>query len=106
MHDPTVSWGLQNVGHVLWSDLEAIDRQGVLEQAKDFGLMNGVTLATVAYGSRSIASFARADRDYDEAEIDALSRGFADLHLATLGLDRLSASDRQALTELSIRLTH
>ncbi len=106
MHDPTVRWGLQNRGHVRWSDLEAIDGEGVLDSAKDFGLMNGVTIAAVSQGSRSIASFARADRDFDDAEIEELEGLLAALHEATSDPGRLTEDDRRALTELSIKLTH
>lgn len=106
VHDPTVHWGFNNVGHIRWSELEAIDEKGVLERAKDFGIMNGVAVAVVVAGSRSIASFARADREYDEPEMAELERDLVRLHRATAGLDRLSASDQRALTEMSIKLTH
>lgn len=103
--DPTVRWGFHNVGHVRWSDLEASDEGGVLERAKDFGLSNGVAMATVLSGSRSIASFARADREYEPVEIESLEGRFLELHRITLGPDQLSEGDRRALTELSIQLT-
>jgi LuxR family transcriptional regulator len=106
VHDPTVHWGFHNVGHVRWTDLEAIDRQGVLEKAKDFGIMNGVAISVLISGSRSIASFARADRDYDETEMTELEDVFVQLHRATTDLSQLSESDQHALTELSIKLTH
>lgn len=106
VHDPTVRWGLQNTGHVRWSALEAIDDKGVLERAKDFGLMNGAAVAVVSDGSRSIASFARADREYDDAEMAELEARLAELHRATLGLEEMDEAERQALTELSVRLTH
>jgi LuxR family transcriptional regulator, quorum-sensing system regulator SdiA len=106
MHDPTVRWGLQNSGHVRWADLEAIDAAGVLDEARGFGLMNGVTLAAVTPGSRSIASFARADRDFEDAEIREIEDLLRALHEATLEPGALDAEDRRALTELSIRLTH
>ena len=105
VNDPVVRWGFGNVGRIRWTDLEAIDSMGVLEQAKDFGLMNGVAISTVISESRSIAGFARADREYEEMEIDALEAGLARLHRETIGPSPLSASDQQALTELSIRLT-
>jgi LuxR family transcriptional regulator, quorum-sensing system regulator SdiA len=106
VHDPTVHWGLQNVGHVRWADLEAIDGEGVLEKAKDFGIMNGVAISVFMSGSRSIASFARADREYEEIEMAELEDVLAQLHRATIGLSQLSESDQRALTELSIKLTH
>ena len=106
VHDPTVAWGLNNIGHIRWSELEASDGHGVLDQAKDYGLMNGVTIAMLASGSRTIASFARADRDYDDGEIADLRSLLAELHEATLGQADLSDADKMALRRLAIRLTH
>ena len=95
---------MQNVGRVRWSDLEALDTDGVMEEAKDFGLMNGLAVSVLISGSRSIAGFARADREFEETEAQDLEGILARLHQATI--DPLSKSDRQALTELSIKLTH
>ena len=104
--DPTVSWGMNNVGWVRWSDLERIDTHGVLEKASDFGITNGVTIALVIEQSRSIASFARSDRDYETAEIEELRALFEELHRTTANVEVLSESDRLALKDLSVRLTH
>jgi LuxR family transcriptional regulator, quorum-sensing system regulator SdiA len=104
--DPTVRWGLANLGWIRWKDLEAIDEHGVLERAKDFGIMNGVTIALALESSRSIASFARSDRDYEVEEIDDLERMVADLHRATETMETLTDEDRLALKDLSVRLTH
>jgi LuxR family transcriptional regulator len=106
MHDPVVRWGLQNAGRCRWSDLAAIDDSHVFDQAKDHGLMNGAAFAIVIAESRSIAACARADREFTDEEMDALEQLLVRLHRATLGLERLGARDRRALTELSIRLTH
>lgn len=105
MHDPTVRWALNNAGHVLWSELEAIDTHHVLERAKDFGLMNGVAVSVVDAELRSIASFARADRDYDADEIAALRCGLWSLHRQTARASALSHDQQQALADLSVRLT-
>ena len=106
VQDPTVHWGMSNVGWVRWCDLEPIDSHGVLERARDYGIMNGVTIALLIEGSRSIASFARSDRDYETTEIAELELIFEDLHRATAGIEALSDDDRRALKELSVRLTH
>jgi LuxR family transcriptional regulator len=106
MFDPTVHWGMNNVGWIRWGDLERIDTHGVLELAKEHGIMNGVTIAIVVDRSRSIASFARADRDYETSEILDLERGFTDLHKATASVEDLTDDDRLALKDLSVRLTH
>lgn len=106
MHDPVVRWGLQNVGHRRWSDLAAIDDGGVFAQARDHGLMNGAAIALADSRSRSIAAFARADREYTDEEIADLEGWLVRLHAATHSLERISGPDQRALTELSIRLTH
>ncbi len=105
LNDPTVAWGMSNTGHIRWEELERIDTLGVLEQAKDFGLMNGVSFATVSAGSRSIASFSRADREYDETEVAELEALFLDLHRLTAEFDPDDENDRKALADLSARLT-
>ena len=106
MHDPTVRWGLGNTGCIRWTDLEAIDTQGVLEMAKDHGIMNGVTVAVSNDRSRSIGSFARADREFTDEEIGVLSERVTRLHDETVGPGHLSVEDQKALTNLSVRLTH
>lgn len=105
LRDPVAHWGLQNIGRITWADLEAHYGGGVMDAAKDFGLMNGVAIAVVHSGSRSIAGFARADRDFTEAETDDLEEGLVRLHNATFGPGRLSKNDAAALIELSIQLT-
>lgn len=106
LNDPVVRWGFQNNGFARWSELEAIDTDGVLEHAKDFGLMNGVAISVVSSKSRSIAGFARADRDYSDEEISDLTRLLGRLHAETENIDPDEAADAQALADLSVRLTH
>jgi LuxR family transcriptional regulator len=106
VQDPTVHWGMSNVGWVRWCDLEPIDSHGVLERARDYGIMNGVTIALFIDGSRSIASFARSDRDYEALEIANLELVFSGLHRATASLEALTDDDQLALKDLSVRLTH
>ncbi len=106
MHDPVVRWGLQNTGRLRWSDLTEIDDAAVFAQARDHGLMNGAGIAIVLSGSRTIAAFARADREYTDEELEEFEDLLTRLHQATLGIERLSTRDQRALTELSITLTH
>jgi len=105
LHDPVVRWGMQNAGRIRWSDLEAMDSDGIMEEARNYGLMNGAAIAFVLQGSRTIGGFARADRDYDEEELEELEELLRELHAATIGGGSFSARDKQALTELSIKLT-
>jgi LuxR family transcriptional regulator len=105
VNDPTVLWGLGKTGRIRWSDLESLDRAGVLEAARKHGLRHGVAVA-ILRGTRSIASFARHDREYDDFEMDDIEELVAELHDLTANLPELSKADRAALRELSIRLTH
>ena len=106
LNDPVVRWGFQNNGFARWSELEAIDPDGVMEHAKDFGLMNGVAMSVVSSKSRSIAGFARADRDYTDHEIGELTELLGRLHTETEDMNPENAADAQALADLSNRLTH
>lgn len=106
LRDPVVQWGMQNVGRTRWSDLEGLDREGVFQEARDFGLMNGAAISFYGNGTRSIGGFARADREYTDAELAEMEALLASLHRETTTLQTLSEGDREALTALSIRLTH
>ena len=106
LRDPVVRWGMQNIGRRRWAELEAMDDGGVMEEAKDYGLMNGAAIAILLQGSRSVAGFARADRDYEDGEMLEMQDLLSQLHLATMGVGGLSAGDRRALTALAVKLTH
>ena len=106
LKDPTVRWGFDNTGTIRWRDLTSEDSGGVLRMAKDFGLTHGFTSALVRQGSRTVASFARTDRDFLDAEISELVASLSALHDETLELEELSQADQKALRKMSIRLTH
>src|SRR5690606_25501248 len=93
IQDPVVRWGLQNTGRIRWSALAPFDETDVLEEAKNFGLMNGVGFGLVIAESRSIVACARADRDFTEEETDELEKLAVDLHNLTLNPGPLSPSD-------------
>lgn len=105
MQDPTVAWGFSNTGAVRWSALKEQDTAGVFDRARDFGLNYGVTLAVMSE-LRTVASFARADREFTDEEIASLLEVLKRLHDETGGRRELSAVDRDALRGMSIRLTH
>jgi LuxR family transcriptional regulator len=106
LRDPVVQWGMQNLGRTRWSDLEKLDRDHILDEARSFGLMNGAAISVFASGTRSIGGFARADREYDDEELAEMETLLIRLHEETTTLHTLSDGDRDALTRLSIRLTH
>ena len=106
MIDPTVHWGFENTGAIRWSDLAESDTGGVLEAAAAYGLVYGVCCATETGGSRSVASFARSDREFSDDEMADLFRDVALLHDKTAGLDSLSPETAQELHSMSVRFTH
>ncbi|MDW4548823.1 autoinducer binding domain-containing protein [Defluviimonas sp. D31] len=106
LHDPTVRWGFEHTGAIRWSDLADDDDKGVLEQAAAHGLRFGVCVAYTAEGSRSMASFARSDREPTDAEISGLAADLAELHGLTATAEKLSPSVHETLKQLSIYLTH
>jgi LuxR family transcriptional regulator, quorum-sensing system regulator SdiA len=106
MQDPTVAWGFSQTGAIRWSALEGADTAGVLERARAYGMEFGVTMALQPGELRSVASFARGDREYRDDEIAEIDRLFAQLHASTEGTEQLTADDIAALRAMSIRLTH
>jgi len=106
MRDPTVRWGFEHTGTIRWSVLARDDDAGVLALAAGHGLKFGFTAALLRDGTRSIASFARADREFTDAEIKAIAERFETLHAATQTAEALSPAEHAALKRMSVLLTH
>lgn len=106
MHDPIVAWGFANTGTVRWSDLAKDDPMGVLEQAAPYGLRFGFAWAVDRDGHRSVAGFARPDREFTDAEIAAISHDVTILHAQTARGDALSPETREELKQMSVAFTH
>jgi len=106
MVDPIVRWGFTETGSIRWSKLGDLDDQNILEQSLDYGMAYGVAIATETGGSRSVAGFARPDREYTDAEITQLTQCVQSLHELTVSKDGMDAALRDELTQLSIKMTH
>ncbi len=104
MRDPTVAWGFENEGTRRWSDLAKNDPDGVMALAADYGLKHGVTHAMEIDGSRSLASFARADREFTDAEVTDLQAQVSRLHVATAEISALSPELKKELQKLSVNV--
>ncbi|MEM1233236.1 MAG: autoinducer binding domain-containing protein [Pseudomonadota bacterium] len=102
MRDPTVTWGFANEGAVRWSALASEDTAGVLTRAAEHGLTFGVAGAVLSGGSRTLAGFARSDREFNDAEISVLMTAVANMHALTLQGDDISAEDRATIEAQSI----
>lgn len=105
LQDPTVRWGFENTGSIRWSALAERDADGVMDMAADHGLAFGFTAALEDGGSRSVASFARADREFTDGEMTGISAVLHRLHEETRAAETLSPEDDAALKRLSIFLT-
>ena len=105
MSDPTVAWGFENTGTVLWSDL-ADASNPVLKASADHGLVYGVTCAVETGKSRSLCSFSRSDREFTDGESADLADHVAELHRLTDGLGAFSPIAAEKLRGMSVRLTH
>ncbi len=109
LRDPTVRWGFANTGAIRWSKL--VDPEGapegaeVLRLAAEHGLRYGFTLAVEEKGSRSIASFARPDREATDDEIARAEAELTELHVLTRDLHQLTPAFHAALKQMSIFLT-
>lgn len=105
MHDPTVRWGFENSGVVSWSKLAANDPMNVLGAAKDHGMAHGLTYATQASDSHSVASFSHSTREFDTAEQAELLAQVDRIHAETLLMSGLPKNVVASLKKLSIRTT-
>jgi LuxR family transcriptional regulator, quorum-sensing system regulator SdiA len=103
--DPTVHWGLANDGWIDWSDLRSNDPDRIFDQAAAHGMPHGLSVAISGRGSRSIASFARADRAISASEAAVLHDRVSELHDLTFSIHALPASLHDLLRRLSILLT-
>ena len=106
MTDPTVRWGFENTGTQTWDNLSDQDDAGVLLEAAAHGLKFGFVHAMAADESRTVASFARNDRNFSEAETAAITTIMTKLHELTRDTDALPPAEIAALKTLSITLTH
>lgn len=97
LRDPMTAWGFSTVGSIRWSDRSIPDPFGLFKEAARFGLHHGVTIACGPIKSRTIASFARADREFEDSEIDAILVLVHRLHDMTQPPDELTKAQIDAL---------
>ena len=98
-------WGFSNTGVARWHDLEDRDAHNILPMAREHGLNYGFTFAQEENSSRSISSFARSDRDFDDAEIAEISGIASNLHRQTADIKDLTENALQELKKLSVIYT-
>ncbi len=97
LRDPMTAWGFSTTGSIRWSDARLPDPFGLFNEAARFGLNYGVTVACGPIKSRTIASFAKADREFKDAEIEAVTAIVHRLHDMTEPPEQLTQAQVEAL---------
>lgn len=100
VHDPTIAWVYRNDGFARWSEIGIADGAGVLARARGHGLNFGAAVAcrdTGGAGQRSFGLFARADREYEPAELDSLRDLMHQAHRAHERPRNLTAAELETL---------
>lgn len=97
LRDPMVAWGFSTTGTIRWSDPSLPDPFGLFPKAADHGLNYGATVACGPIRSRTIASFARSDREFTDDEIAAAAAIVHRLHDMTEPPEELTKAQIEAL---------
>lgn len=100
LHDPVIRWIYSNTGAIAWSGINLPDPMRVMDQAQTFGLRFGVAVACFdgnKEGQRSFGTFARADREFEVAEIVALQSYVERRHFAKAPPTNLTNAELEAL---------
>ncbi|RJE78870.1 autoinducer binding domain-containing protein [Paracoccus sp. JM45] len=97
LRDPTIAWGFSTTGACRWSALPIPDPFNILREAANHGLTFGLTVAHGPISSRTIASFARPDRELTDNEIEDISVTIERLHDITEPPASLTKAQKEAL---------
>lgn len=100
MHDPTMKWGYESTGACRWSALAGDDTHNVLRMASSYGVEYGAAIscrAETEAGHRTIATFGRSDREYEDLELGHLYRFVQKLHDAATPPKNLTNAEIEVL---------
>ena len=97
LRDPMTAWGFSRTGWIRWSDPALLDPFGLFKEAAKYGLAYGATVACGPIKSRTIASFARSDRELRDEEVAKIERSVARLHDLSEPPDALTEAQIEAL---------
>jgi LuxR family transcriptional regulator len=97
LRDPTIAWGFGHEGASRWADMNIPDPFGLFKEAREFGLIYGLTVSCGPVSSRTISSFARSDRDFKDSEIAEISVQIRRLHDITEPPESLTKAQIEAL---------
>lgn len=97
LRDPMTAWGFSTTGAIRWSDDNLLDPFGLFDECARYGLNYGVTVSCGPIKSRTIASFARSDREFRDDEIATISSIVHRLHDMTEPPEELTKAQIEAL---------
>lgn len=97
LRDPIIAWGFSTTGTARWSEIDIPDPFGIFDQAKAFGMVYGLAVSCGPIKSRTIASAARADREFTDEEIEAFARIIYAMHDRTEPPTSLTKAQIEAL---------
>ena len=83
LRDPIVAWGFSTVGTSRWTEIGIPDPFNILGQARDYDMNYGLAVSFGEMSSRTIASAARPDREFGDAEIAEFAEIIQRLHKMT-----------------------
>ena len=86
LQDPTIMWGMTNIGVIDWTDLKTDDAAGVFDKAAKFGLKYGIAVSVGEPSQRTLGFFARASAPFSDEDKDKASELVKELHDATEGV--------------------
>lgn len=101
LRDPTIAWGFSRTGASRWRDFTIPDTFGILAEAQSFGLCYGLTVACGPIASRTIASFARSDREFQDDEIEKIQAIVTRLHEITEPPESLTDAQIEAIRHVA-----
>lgn len=97
LRDPLVFWGVGVEGTTRWSAIPLPDPFSVMAKAASHGLKFGAVSSYGPITSRSIVGVARADREFDDAELAALRELTIRLHIEAKPPNELTRAQIEAL---------
>ncbi len=100
LSDPTVHWGLANVGSMDWDKFATQDPEGIITAARNHGLHNGWTYSVGSATSRSLASMTRTS-GFTEEQKDLIRATIDEIHSQTEGFEQFPAKVQDGLRALS-----
>ncbi|MFO1202174.1 MAG: autoinducer binding domain-containing protein [Tabrizicola sp.] len=101
LRDPMTAWGFSRTGWIRWSDPALLDPFGLFKEAAQYGLTYGATVACGPIKSRTIASFARSDREFRDEEVVKIERTVLRLHDLSEPPEALTEAQIEALRHIA-----